>query len=172
MLPNHTPTHTRKIFNPPTFQSVCEWAIDQIIDLGNIEAIAACGHSGLPLAGALSYALGLHLIAVRRQGDMPIGDKRIINTSNGTPYQRYVIVDDLVHSGKTMMHMIQQIHNLDIAQPVLPTAILLYEQYRCPNTETLGRIGNEYFPFNQQLHRAIVNIPFLLYQPEEAFSNV
>lgn len=159
------PAHYRSMFDIGHFQQVCAWAKNVLNTFPDIQAVAGCGHSGLPLASVLSHDLSLHLIAVRRKLDYPTGDKRIVHTNSPMPFSEYLIVDDLIDSGKTILHMIQQIHTCNITKYPLPAAILLTSTSRWHthseevNHHLLGRHFQEYFPMQSMLYEELRHVP-------------
>lgn len=104
------PSHTFQIFNPILFQKTIDQMVVKIEKLRalypEIEAIAACGMSGLVLAGAVSARLQLPIIAVRKTMDTTHND-RMVNGHLGA--KGYLFIDDLICSGKTVDHVIGEI---------------------------------------------------------------
>jgi hypothetical protein len=136
------PGHTQKMFDPKDFQRLVESVVQRVRDIQEkhpeVQALAACGHSGLMLMGAVSYLTGLPQIAVRKTKDT-YHDHRTANGWMGC--RGYLIIDDLISSGSTIDKIIAGIErefakersdnpgvfeDLECPKPV---AILLYEQY-------------------------------------------
>lgn len=131
------PPHTSKVFNPGTFPDLVESVslrLLRLLDRVRFDAIAGSGNSGLLLLGAVSYRLGVPLIAVRR-GVETTHDSRLVNGFFGG-YERsgddgpkpgswrYLIIDDLIDTGKTMNRIINSIH---VEEPhAVPVGILTY----------------------------------------------
>jgi orotate phosphoribosyltransferase len=95
-----------------------------------VDAIACRGLSGLMVAGPLSLRTRLPVIAVRREKEQDAHSYDVMaNTHNGKigKYRSFVIVDDLISTGKTICHIIKEIHKSRISESVLPKCILLYE---------------------------------------------
>jgi orotate phosphoribosyltransferase-like protein len=91
------------------------------------DAIAFSGVSGSPLGGAISYALGVPMINVRKKGDPNHSYCNVIGNVNGP----YVIVDDLIETGCTMNRIVKQITRVAKGDTkcdnVRPIGIFLYE---------------------------------------------
>src|SRR5687767_1745713 len=68
---NRCPSHTQRAFNIETLPEVAEWAA-KIVKERDVDAIVACGHSGLVIAGAVSYITRVPVLAVRKDGERPV----------------------------------------------------------------------------------------------------
>jgi len=126
-----TPGHTRALFEPKRLNVVVEYLVDQIKRLGGIEAIACCGFSGIIPASIVANRLGIDIIAIRKQSEesRANGDGDRCNTHPGRPvYKRWVIVDDLISSGRTMRWIIRQVKDHNITTRTMPTAIILHAE--------------------------------------------
>jgi len=102
------PEHTREIFDPTLFATVVEWAVAEV-KAGGYEAVAGSGHSGLPLCGAVSYRLGIPMIAVRKDDERPKGDSYRVNGVLPHRPLRYAIIDDFICSGETIERIDAQV---------------------------------------------------------------
>lgn len=104
------PSHTKEVFDPDQFQLLVKKTVEKVQTLRTahpeIEALAACGHSGTLLMGAVSYLLGMPQIAVRKTADT-YHDHRMVNGWMGC--KGYLIIDDLVASGATVDKIVGQI---------------------------------------------------------------
>lgn len=105
----YCPSYTSELWHPITFAEVCAWVIEKARE-ADVEALAASGHSGLPVAAVAAHALGINLIAVR-QPKCDTND--YVHEVNGIlaldrPV-RYGIVDDFIESGNTIERIITQI---------------------------------------------------------------
>lgn len=103
------PTYTERIFRPREFQPLVEAVsrkLEAIFEKTPFEAVAGTGNSSTPLLGALSYKLGIPIIATRKSGD-PAHDSRPANGLVGC--KAYVIVDDLIDSGATVKGIMERI---------------------------------------------------------------
>ena len=70
------------------------------------QAIACCGLSGLLLGTAIADRLGLDLIVVRKKDDKSTHSSIVVE---GVAAGSYIIVDDLIFTGKTMKYIIESI---------------------------------------------------------------
>lgn len=115
--------------NPVAMKNVAAWMSERVKAL-DVNAIAATGHSGLIIAGAVSLLSGVPVIAVRRDGDKPVALRGYpLSTDNGTKtdkYRSYVIVDDMVASGTTVGNIVRKVWEAQICETVFPKAVLLY----------------------------------------------
>lgn len=105
-----SPSYSRDLFQSSSFRSLVKHSLDKLELImekhPEIEALAACGHSGLMLMGALAYESGLPQIAVRKSLDTEHDDS-MVNGWLGC--KGYLIVDDLISSGKTVENMVEHI---------------------------------------------------------------
>lgn len=102
-LTHKAPGHTEEIFSGPTgFHDVVDFVVREA-KRGKYDALAGSGFSGLLVVGAACYILGLPMIAIRKNDDMPKGDSGMVNGAvpeDGHP--RVALVDDFVCSGETV----------------------------------------------------------------------
>lgn len=125
-----SPGHTEEVFDPNDFQKLVNRVAKEVRRLQRthkINALAACGNSGLLLVGALGYKLDLPFLAVRKRMDTN-NDWHHVNgflVDGGT---RYLIIDDLISTGKTMTKIIHRLQELacDQNREAKAAAILLY----------------------------------------------
>lgn len=106
------PGHTYTIFSPDIFPRLVKESAAVISNLRNqnprIEALAATGHSGLLLMGALSHVLQMPQIAVRRGQRETQHNPHIVNGFLGC--KGYLIVDDLIDTGATIARIRESIN--------------------------------------------------------------
>jgi adenine/guanine phosphoribosyltransferase-like PRPP-binding protein len=121
----YAPPHTRCVFDPAKFPIVIDWAVSVI--RGRYDAVAASGHSGLIVAGAVSYILQIPVIAVRKLCDKAKGDSTRLNAVLTKAPSTYAFIDDLIGSGETFFRVIDTIEDRFGKDAVLG-GILLYEQ--------------------------------------------
>lgn len=105
------PSHTETIFSPGNFKELVKKtskAVSKLKRRLKFQCLAATGNSGLLLAGAISYKLGMPLLIVRKPGDS-CHDTLKVNgyRTNGTC--RYLILDDLIASGDTVRRIVKEI---------------------------------------------------------------
>jgi orotate phosphoribosyltransferase len=95
------------------------------------DAIAGCGFSGLLLTGSLAALLSKHTIAVRKNPERTFRYEDMM-AQGAVGAARYIIVDDLISSGRTVCHMIHEIENearkQGFAQPKLVAVYLYYSR--------------------------------------------
>lgn len=129
-MPKNTPSHTQSAFIPETFQQIVRWATAKVVE-HKVDAIAACGHSGLLVAGGIALQTGLPIIAIRKASEVPVADHLRVNTNDGdeeSKYSRWAFVDDCISSGSTLLHVIKEIDKAEIATNLFPVASILYGQ--------------------------------------------
>lgn len=114
-MKGYVPSYERRPLCPvqrrPLVERACK-AVKKLIvqqPLGSC-ALAAKGMSGIPLASMVAYELGLGLIYVRAEGEH---SERNYESSGGWhsqlhEYDYFVIVDDLVASGKTVKGIVAE----------------------------------------------------------------
>lgn len=120
------PSYTHKIFRPDEFRKLVLKAEKKLLAIHQVtpfEAIAGTGNSAMPLLGALSYKMGVPMIAVRKDGEKRHDDRNV----NGRTRSRYVIVDDLIDSGATVDRIVGEIAKASSYTSTL-VAVVLYEQ--------------------------------------------
>lgn len=104
------PTHTWAIFNVEQFRRVVELFVEKLKQINRVHpfnAIAGCGNSGVPLAAALSYTLGIPLITVRKPGEETVASTQTV--TGAALAGAYVIIDDFTSSGGTVNRMMDAI---------------------------------------------------------------
>jgi len=82
--------------------------IDKLPKCKKPKAVACCGVSGLMIAPAIADRLGLDLIVVRKRDDDSTHSRFGVE---GVAADNYIIVDDLICTGRTMTHMLRRIHS-------------------------------------------------------------
>ncbi len=102
--------YTKPIWTPVLFQSLVDACALKLQDFANhtsFDAIAGCGVSGLPILGALSYRLGIPMIAVRKPGEV----SHLPSKAQGLIYSsRYIVIDDLIETGSTIDNIIKSVN--------------------------------------------------------------
>lgn len=109
----HCPSYTAPLFDPIRFEGICAWAVRKTRE-SMAQAIAASGHSGLPVASVVAHELHIPLVAVRQ--DVNTHDSRTVNGILPAQATRYAIIDDLLVSGSTAERIVREIAK------VFPTA--------------------------------------------------
>ncbi len=125
------PSWERKIHNPKSLAALAD-QIGKWCKENDVDALAVCGVSGLVPASVVSAIYGINLIAVRKEKDNTHGYK-----VQGPEYVgRWIILDDLIESGKTMDYILATMREYEPSLPP-PFAILLYHEW-CSRTEWQG----------------------------------
>jgi adenine/guanine phosphoribosyltransferase-like PRPP-binding protein len=110
------------------------------------DAIAVRGVSGVLVGGPLSLRLRKPLIVVRKKEDNSHSCYRIEGDKTAT---RYVIIDDLIASGRTVKHIIDGMKDFNGGRLV---GILLYNDCMSDRGDTPDEIrshcGNDYWLAN------------------------
>jgi adenine/guanine phosphoribosyltransferase-like PRPP-binding protein len=120
------PSHTYDAFDPLTLPGIVQRAAKLIRHI-KPDAILCCGHSGLLVAGAVSYVTRVPVIAVRKPGEQNIGsDGTVTAVLHGGPAERWVWLDDFIAQGRTLRHAITEAHREECITDVFPAAVLLY----------------------------------------------
>jgi adenine/guanine phosphoribosyltransferase-like PRPP-binding protein len=95
------PSHTRDAFTIKTMQEIVLWGAAAVQEL-DADAILACGHSGVPTAGAISFLTGIPLFAVRKPGETSLGSSGIVSgVAPDGPAKRWIWWDDFISWGRT-----------------------------------------------------------------------
>jgi adenine/guanine phosphoribosyltransferase-like PRPP-binding protein len=128
----HSPSYTEKVFHPQKFMKLVDRTEARIKELQKrteINALAASGNSGVMLAGALGYILGMSVLVVRKNHDSALDMRKV----NGLfhPETKYLIIDDLISSGRTVCRIVNRVQEAanDLCVVARPAGILLYEEY-------------------------------------------
>lgn len=90
------------VFDPVAFRTRVNEAIGLLTEFRKhtpFDAIAFTGVSGAALAFPLSFALGIPLLCVRKQGESSHSPYKVEGDYSA---ERYVIVDDFISSGSTV----------------------------------------------------------------------
>lgn len=104
------------------------WA-EEIVYKLKADAIVACGHSGLVLAGAVSYVTRVPVIAVRKRGEPVVagGDAAPkVSTALGNPAKRWIWLDDFISSGGTFRNSVSELMKAHVVESAIPAGILHY----------------------------------------------
>lgn len=139
------PGYEEAVFRPDKFKKLVKQMAEGLDRLKNItpfQALAASGQSGFMLIGALSYEIGVPIITVRKTNEEATTMERV---SGYLGADSYVIVDDLIGSGRTIKHIVDSIEHRrikingdeynrmwkvkDVAGKLKPAAIVLYNDW-------------------------------------------
>ena len=101
--------------NPVCFKLLvraCRKRIGEIHKTHPFQAIVATGLSGASIAYPLSYLTGIPVFYIRKEGDTTHGAAmELAHQIEGV--RGYLIVDDLIESGNTLLRLLQTMHNFD-----------------------------------------------------------
>lgn len=126
-------SYLRNIFNPDALKDSASKVNRKLNELKRqgvpIDILAYRGQSGSGIAFALSVKYGWKLAGVRKKELSSHG--RMIEMAEGD-YHDYVIVDDLIASGRTVEAIIDQLH------PMRCQAIVLYDDYKTSTFKSNG----------------------------------
>lgn len=124
------PVHTRRIFNPLEFKNVAKWAVKEIERL-RPDAIVACGHSGLLLAGVVSYATGIPTFAVRKPDEYTVANSSSVSgISLHGKAKRWVWLDDFVSTGSTLRRCAIEVYKAGLVKEPFPVACVCYGTFQ------------------------------------------
>jgi orotate phosphoribosyltransferase len=124
------------VFHPRRMQKVVSVFTEQLNELKkytDIDAIACQGFSGSSIATVLSYTTGIPLLYVRKEKEDTHSYNSVEFPYVGFEKDKfiYVIVDDLIHSGRTVKNIQNEIeHYFQVRGCHVPTELLqifLYE---------------------------------------------
>jgi adenine/guanine phosphoribosyltransferase-like PRPP-binding protein len=100
-------SHLKSVLDPSTRQGVIKKAIEELTPIAQtFDAVAFCGNSGALVAPIVADALNKTILLVRKSGI----DCASYEMVEGAVASRYIIIDDLVCSGKTLSHIQRSIN--------------------------------------------------------------
>lgn len=138
----HCPEYTHEVFSPVRFPYLVERMVAKVkailVQHPEIEALAACGNSGVPLLGAICAATGLAMIVVRKTLGEKGHDTSMVN--GAVQARAYLFIDDLISSGRTLGHVRDEIEALN-PEAKCVGALLYEESYTRNYPAWLGRRG-------------------------------
>lgn len=121
-----SPSHTKPAFDVSEMPGIVDWA-SKICKTHDADAIVACGHSGLVIAGALSYVTKIPVLAVRKKGEPVVANhNRVSGVLPEGKAKRWVWLDDFLASGGTFRNAMAALWNEMLVESPLPVAILEY----------------------------------------------
>jgi adenine/guanine phosphoribosyltransferase-like PRPP-binding protein len=102
------PSYEEELYNPESLVRVADRIIALITrDYPDTDGVAACGISGIAVAAVVSAISGIPLITVRKESDQCNTEIRVQGPDHDV--KSYVIVDDLVSSGRTVRHIVNNL---------------------------------------------------------------
>jgi hypothetical protein len=139
------PYHTETSFDINKFPKAARWVADEIIGQ-EADAIVACGHSGLIMAGAVSLLTGIPVFAVRKPGEENVASSGLVSgiAPHGSA-KRWVWLDDLISEGSTFRRSAQIVYAEGLVKDILPTAVILYNTQREPKATVGGDVWEDWF---------------------------
>ena len=146
------PSHTKSVFDMSTMPLIVRWAEEHAYK-AKIDAIVACGHSGLVVAGALAYVTRIPVFAARKQDEPTVAYNHHLISAfkpNG-PAKNWLWIDDIISSGGTFRHAARQAWKEHLVEKPYPALILEYATSQAtiedhPNTArlNLGKIDPDF----------------------------
>lgn len=144
---DHCPYHTRQAFNVGQLPLITRWAEDLALK-HRCDAIVACGHSGLIVAGALSLLTRLPVFAARKEGEKPVaaGGRMVSGIAPNGPAKRWLWIDDLIASGHTFRNSARFARNAGLIESPVPELVLLYHtgSQKYVSLEPGSYVGNDW----------------------------
>lgn len=116
--PKYRSCHNSTYLDPSTLKDHIKSTVEYLrkSDL-TYDTIAFCGMSGALIAPPVAVKLGKDLLMVRKDSDDRHSCYHVLGN---TETKNYIIVDDLISSGKTLRHIINKIENSDVvSKPIL-----------------------------------------------------
>jgi hypothetical protein len=125
---NHCPCYTEGVFDVSSLPLIVRWAETALLK-ERIDGIVACGHSGLILAGALSFITRIPVFAVRKPGERSVANAPVVTgiAPNG-PAKRWAFVDDFVSSGGTFNRSRAAVKEAGLIKSLYPQCFLSYNR--------------------------------------------
>lgn len=128
-------------------------AILSPIDNPHDYTLVGCGLSGVMLLPLLSHETGINCTIVRKKSDRR-HSKWIVE--GYTEFSRYIIIDDLIESGKTIKYIKKNINLAGANLPAKMEGIILYNQKAIGECDMLAAefkcwvksVGSEKKPFS------------------------
>jgi phosphoribosylpyrophosphate synthetase len=150
-LPITVPYYERDPFDAAMLPDTAAWAA-KIIKEVNADAIVACGHSGLVMAGAVGFATGVPIVAVRKPGEAQLSQSHeTVNAALPAKAQRWVWIDDFVASGHTYRHAREELIRREIVESPEPEALILYAAYKDGNDYTRRQLNTTAAVFGRKI---------------------
>lgn len=110
--------HLSSILKPGEIVHTANHIIDRLYEVDEkFNAIAVCGSSGLLLAGHVAVCMRKNIILVRKINEERHSKLEVEGPMDDT----YIILDDLICTGKTVRHIVDSIHD-----------------FLCPYSECIG----------------------------------
>jgi hypothetical protein len=123
---------------------IVRWAEDICLK-HRADAIVCCGHSGLLVAGALSYVTRIPVLAVRKAGEPQVAEySPSVSAVLDSKAKRWVWLDDFISSGSTFRHSAAECLSHKLLATPRPEALLLYDvvgEYARPEPASSSYLG-------------------------------
>lgn len=132
-------SYKTKAFNPLSLRKVVARIADYLVANPAIVAVAARGQSGIIVYSAVSYATGVPIICVRKDGEESHDGSSVLGYCGEG---QYVIIDDLIGSGHTINRIVKDIEARQYPG-LTPHSVLLYESaYTDGTRDENGQLRN------------------------------
>lgn len=120
------PWYSRAAFDPASTPKIVAWATGQVKAF-DIQALAASGLSGLVIAGAIGFAAGVPVFAVRKPNEPTHSATDTQGVlADGKPVTRWAFVDDFIDSGETFRRVRDAVVARGLVAVPAPSLILTY----------------------------------------------
>lgn len=104
-----TPSHTQQVFDVAEMRVIVDKIEAYLRENLNVRALAACGFSGVPIVSAASFYIGIPITLVRKPEEVSHKMHCGFDVTGYVGAGDYAIVDDMVSSGSTVKHIMDQI---------------------------------------------------------------
>lgn len=121
-----SPPYTRAVFSCNQRKKVVNWLVKHVVDL-RAQAIVVCGQSGIIPGAVVSHLTDVPLVVVRKPGE-PSNSGNSVHYESPEVAERWVIIDDLIASGDTVVNAMTMARKGWAVASVRPSAILLYHE--------------------------------------------
>lgn len=125
------PWHTSEAFDIRTMPRIVDKAV-RVVREHDADAIAAVGHSGLVIAGAVAYVARVPVFAVRKPGEekLAVGSANYVSAvAHHGPAQRWLWLDDFIGSGGTFRNAVKRLWERKLIASPAPAAIIQYNRW-------------------------------------------
>ena len=126
---HHAHGYSAAAFDIDKQRHIAFWA-SKIVQQQKADAIIACGHSGLVIAGAVGLLAHVPVFAVRKQGEKTVASSYMVTgISVDGPAKRWVWIDDFFARGSTIAYSAKQALAAGLIESAQPLCAVLYNEY-------------------------------------------